>query len=1587
MKNIYIILLLIGAFLAPKMQFAQQVVLKTDTISVPCTSTDTFLIPVSVQNFNNLGGIQFSLEWDFTKMKYIHIQDFNPLLENGFVGMDTTNFITNGQFTFSWLDPSGLTIPAAGNNVLFNVAVVRLGGSFSPLSFDTTALPYPPPTAVTVSNSNFNAVPFSLSTGGINTTDAILPTITCPAAVTVNGSGPVAIPAIAPTTADNCGITGTGWASTGATTNSAPTDNDASGAFFNVGQSIVTYKTTDFGGNTATCSFAVNVVFDPTLSDSLTFAVSSGTADCGSLFFVDVTTANFDSIFGAQFSLEWQTAVLHFDSVAQLNQDISLLENNINLLYAQNGNTPGAASLSFGWNSDDFAAGSSLDNGARLFRIYFTVVGAHGSASTVTFTNFPAAQLSIDPSLLPIPTKYISGGMSVDDNIAPVIKCPASQTVDAVLGQTTAVVTGLNPVQLTDNCSGNIALTYTPTTVGAGSGVGVANGTFPAGTTTVNYTATDLAGNSASCTFTVTVNLGEVFELQIDSVEAACGSTTVSIPFRVYNFDAIAGMNFRISWDETVLQYTGFSGVYPGMGINGASFPSSGVTAPTGLLNFLAVNPTGQWPNIPDGGIVFSLNFNILNQNATTNLVFEEPLNAIDGSFSPAPFLFSGGLFEVVDLSGPVVTCPTNQVVAGGANCTATVNNLTATATDQCGTVASITNNAPVGNVFPAGTTQVVFTATDNSGNTGTCAMSVVVTANTALQVQNCPTDTVEVNATVNCSAAINYPTITAINPCVSNANFSYNCNFPVGTVRPVGFTTVVCTATQLGNGGGQATCTFVVQVKDAAAPQMQCPSAITLNANGTDCFVVNPVLGTATVTDNCSTGLTAQIDADLIDTLFTGIHNLVYTSEDAAGNTASCTQNVTILEQSAPVLNCPASIELSAGPTCTAVAEWDKPTPTDNCTAPEAIILTSTFGSGDDFSVGVTAVTYFATDASGNQSTCSFDVVVIENVPPVLTPCPSSKFIILPTNKCDTVITWIPPTATDNCALDTIISNFIPGATFPSGVSEVLYIAIDEAGNRDSCSFLVSAIDGIAPVFVDFPADIVINNASPCGAILSIPEPTATDNCDPNPVISYAGSLQDTFPIGTTKIEIRVEDASGNTTLDTLIITVNAIQPKSFGNIPSNQVLYGCASVATWTEPTVQGFCEEPVLTSSHNSGDVFPVGTTTVVYKATEPNGSFITASFTITINDTIPPVFNCPGNATVSVAGAVVTDPGGMVANVAATTGCQSVTMTLKTPSATDNCDQVLTVVQTGGPASPGNFPAGVHTLTYKVTDSFGNTATCSYTVTVAAFTVAAPSIDPNPGCAGETVTVSVPAFPGATYSWTGPQSGYPNAAQITINTLSDVHVGDYAVTMSLNGCTASSGTTSLQLAGQPNAENDMEYSIGIGDTLHATSVLLNDAIPLPDDIIVTQKSDLNGLVFNSDGTFTFQSSTAGAFSFIYQVCSISCPDLCDMATVTIVVRDNNCSFVPNIFTPNGDMSNDYFEIPCLDSGLYPNNSLVIYNQWGDKVFEADGYDNSAAKAWKGTLNNEDGKDLPDGVYYYIFKQDAAAAALKGFVHIFR
>jgi gliding motility-associated-like protein len=86
------------------------------------------------------------------------------------------------------------------------------------------------------------------------------------------------------------------------------------------------------------------------------------------------------------------------------------------------------------------------------------------------------------------------------------------------------------------------------------------------------------------------------------------------------------------------------------------------------------------------------------------------------------------------------------------------------------------------------------------------------------------------------------------------------------------------------------------------------------------------------------------------------------------------------------------------------------------------------------------------------------------------------------------------------------------------------------------------------------------------------------------------------------------------------------------------------------------------------------------------------------------------------------------------------------------------------------------------------------------------------------------------------------------------------------------------------------------------------------------------------------------------------------------------------ITTVFSPNNDGINDEFIISCLEGGLFKDNTLVVYNQWGDKVYSASPYKND----WKGTYN---GDDLPDGTYFYVFRKDATSPFEKGFVMIQR
>jgi gliding motility-associated-like protein len=165
-----------------------------------------------------------------------------------------------------------------------------------------------------------------------------------------------------------------------------------------------------------------------------------------------------------------------------------------------------------------------------------------------------------------------------------------------------------------------------------------------------------------------------------------------------------------------------------------------------------------------------------------------------------------------------------------------------------------------------------------------------------------------------------------------------------------------------------------------------------------------------------------------------------------------------------------------------------------------------------------------------------------------------------------------------------------------------------------------------------------------------------------------------------------------------------------------------------------------------------------------------------------------------------------------------------------------------------------------------------------------------------------------------------------------------------------------------------------------------VLTNDTGLSDGGIVVSLLANVtNGVLeLNSDGSYTYTPNPDyyGYDGFGYIVCDID--DDCDSAVVEIEVIDDNELSIPEAFSPNDDGYNDVFFIEGLD--LYPNNSLFIFNRWGNKVFEASPYNND----WDGSNNfglAPGGNKLPEGTYFYILKTDDNEKGMKGYVYLKR
>lgn len=182
--------------------------------------------------------------------------------------------------------------------------------------------------------------------------------------------------------------------------------------------------------------------------------------------------------------------------------------------------------------------------------------------------------------------------------------------------------------------------------------------------------------------------------------------------------------------------------------------------------------------------------------------------------------------------------------------------------------------------------------------------------------------------------------------------------------------------------------------------------------------------------------------------------------------------------------------------------------------------------------------------------------------------------------------------------------------------------------------------------------------------------------------VNNYGNTTSDHFPVFT-RYQFEAPPAPVITCADNIVKTADA---------------GSCGAVATYTV-SYSGNCGTATVqqTTGLPSGSVFPIGVTTNTFVVTDAAGGTATCSFTVTVTDNENPTISCPANIT---------------ATTAAGTCGAAVTYNV---AFGDNCTGA-TIQQTAGIASGGVFPSGTTTNTFIVTDASGNTATCSFTVTV-------------------------------------------------------------------------------------------------------------------------------------------------------------------------------------------------------------------------------------------------------------------------------
>jgi uncharacterized repeat protein (TIGR01451 family) len=415
------------------------------------------------------------------------------------------------------------------------------------------------------------------------------------------------------------------------------------------------------------------------------------------------------------------------------------------------------------------------------------------------------------------------------------------------------------------------------------------------------------------------------------------GTMTLTIP----NRPGASTNSYKYIWVQVTQWYDG--GIYKEY----ASVSISGATALGGQRQLVESLPLGGW-------WVDQTMWRLAPNPASETIL-------IGGAFN-------GSVVEqiVVDTRCVEPGCPPDLLVsADSGQCSKTNVTWPLPLVDGC-TVTNINCTPPSGSTFPLGTNAVTCVFMDSAGSTASCAFNVVaMDGEPPVVTLNGPSTML-----VECHGDFTDPGATATDACVGNLPVTLS-----GGVNPniAGSYTLTYTATD--PAGNAASAIRTVNVVDTTPPSISCSGNKTVEC-GQPWNFDDPTASDACGTVNVIIDSTVTNSSGFCGSTFEATRT--WKASDTSGNTAKCSQKVTVLDTTPPTISCAANKTVP----CAQPWTFDEPTANDTCSRVTVTIV----GTVTNVSLGNSLVatrTWKASDLCDNQAQCSQTVTVLVCPPP----------------------------------------------------------------------------------------------------------------------------------------------------------------------------------------------------------------------------------------------------------------------------------------------------------------------------------------------------------------------------------------------------------------------------------------------------------------------------------------------------------------------------------------------------------------------------------------------------------------------------